>query len=127
MELQGKIIAVLPIKSGTSKSGKEWRSQEYVIETEGQYPKKICFSAFGDKIEEFDIKVGDSLKALIDIDAHEYQGRWYNAVRAYKIEKEGTAPRPTVAKEKQQKAAEIFPPKQEEKQEPIQGAEDLPF
>lgn len=127
MDIQGIITEILPIKSGVGKSGKEWKSQDYILQTEGQYPKKICFSAFGDKIEEFDIKVGDSLKALIDIDAHEFKGRWYNAVRAYKIEKEGTAPRPTVAKEKQQKAAEIFPPKQEEKQEPIQGAEDLPF
>lgn len=127
MDIQGIITEILPIKSGVGKSGKEWKSQDYILQTEGQYPKKICFSAFGDKIEEFDIKVGDSLKALIDIDAHEFKGRWYNAVRAYKIEKEGTEPRPTVAKEKQQKAAEIFPPKQEEKQEPIQGAEDLPF
>ena len=127
MDIQGIITEILPIKSGVGKSGKEWKSQDYILQTEGQYPKKICFSAFGDKIEEFDIKVGDSLKALIDIDAHEFKGRWYNAVRAYKIEKEGTAPRPTVAKDKQQKAAEIFPPKQEEKQEPIQGAEDLPF
>ena len=124
MDIQGIITEILPIKSGVGKSGKEWKSQDYILQTEGQYPKKICFSAFGDKIEEFDIKVGDSLKALIDIDAHEYQGRWYNAVRAYKIEKEGTAPRPTVAKEKQQKAAEIFPPKQEVDES---GNDPLPF
>ena len=124
MDIQGIITEILPIKSGVGKSGKEWKSQDYILQTEGQYPKKICFSAFGDKIEEFDIKVGDSLKALIDIDAHEFKGRWYNAVRAYKIEKEGTAPRPTVAKEKQQKAAEIFPPKQEEDES---GNDPLPF
>ena len=86
MELEGKIIKVLPIKSGVSKSsGKEWRTQEYVIETNGEYPKHVCFNVFGDKIESFGIKEGDLLVVSFDIDAREYKERWYNSINAYKI------------------------------------------
>ena len=50
MEITGKIIEILPEQSGESARG-PWRKQEYVLETDGQYPKKICFMAWGDKIE----------------------------------------------------------------------------
>ena len=45
MEITGKIIAVLPEQGGTSKSGNEWKKQEYVLEMndQSQYPKKVCF------------------------------------------------------------------------------------
>lgn len=56
MEIQGKIIAVLPPKSGTSARG-GWKSQQYVLETEEQYPKRLLFEVFGeDKIKQFDLK-----------------------------------------------------------------------
>ena len=54
MEVSGKIIEILPVKSGQSANG-EWRKQEYVLETEAQYPKKVCFMAWGDKIDQFNI------------------------------------------------------------------------
>ena len=51
MELAGKVIAVLEPRGGVSKTGNEWKVQEYVIETHDQYPKKMCFDVFGaDKI-----------------------------------------------------------------------------
>ena len=123
MEIKGKIITVLPIKSGTSKSGKEWRSQEYVIETEGQYPKHVCFEVFGDKIGEFGIQLCDELNVSFDIDAHQWKDRWFNSIRAFRVNHISS----TQPQRQQPKEAEIFPPKQEEKQEPIQGAEGLPF
>ena len=46
MEINGKIIEILPEKSGQSAKG-EWRKQEYVLETVSSYPKKICFMAWG--------------------------------------------------------------------------------
>jgi hypothetical protein len=122
MELQGKVIAVLPVKSGMSKSGKAWESQEYVIESKGEYPKKCVFSVWGEeKINEFSIKIGDKINISAEVDAHEYGGKWYNSIRAYRISKV------IEQKNEQPKETEIFPPKQEEKQEPIQGADDLPF
>lgn len=89
MEIQGKIIAVLPERSGVSARG-EWKSQTYVIETQGQYPKKLAFDVFGaDRITQFNLQVGDIATVYFDFDAHEYNGRWFNSVRAFNVEKSG--------------------------------------
>ena len=87
MEIQGKIIAVLPKQSGTSKrTGNQWASQDYVIETHEQYPRKCAFRVFGeDKINQFAIKSGEELTVSFDIDAHEYNGRWFNSIRAFDV------------------------------------------
>ena len=94
MEITGKIIAVLPERGGVSKTGNEWKTQEYVIETHEQYPRKVCFNVFGaDKISQFNIQVGEEMTVSFDINAREYQGRWYNDIRAWKVER-GAAPAP---------------------------------
>lgn len=88
MEFTGKIIAVLPARSGQAKStGNPWMTQDYVIEeTIGQYPKRMCFNVFGeDKIKQFNIQEGQELTVSFDINAREYQGRWYNDIRAWAI------------------------------------------
>lgn len=85
MEISGKIIAVLPLQSGTGKSGKEWSKQEYVIKTADQYPKHCCFCVWNDKIETFGIAEGQDLDVSINIDAREWQGRWFNEVQAWKV------------------------------------------
>jgi hypothetical protein len=89
MEFSGKIIAILPQKSGVAKStGNEWIAQEYVIENHDQYPKKMCFEVFGaDKIGQFAIQMGEELNVSFDIDARQWQDRWFNSVRAWKIER----------------------------------------
>lgn len=87
MEIQGRIIAVLPLREGTSSKG-AWQSQEYVVETHDQYPKKLVFNVFGaDKINQFAIKQGEELKVSFDIDAHEYNGRWFNNIRAWSVQR----------------------------------------
>ncbi len=87
MDITGKIIAVLPLRSGVSQStGKPWASQQYVIEMQGQYPKKCVFSVFGDeRIKNFAIEAGQDVTVSFDIDAHEYNGRWYNEVNCYNL------------------------------------------
>lgn len=91
MEITGKIIAVLPANSGTSaRTGNPWMSQTYVIETQGQYPKKMAFDVFGaDRIANFGIQLGEVINVSFDIDAHEYQGRYFNQIRAFNVEKSG--------------------------------------
>ncbi|KAA6304484.1 hypothetical protein EZS27_043351, partial [termite gut metagenome] len=86
MDFSGKIIAVLPPKSGVGKtSGSEWQVQEYVIESHDQYPKKMCFSVFGtDKIAQFNIQLNDELTVSFDVDARQWQDRWFNSIRAWK-------------------------------------------
>lgn len=86
MELQGKVIAVLPERSGTSARG-EWKVQEYVIEThDSQYPRKLAFEVFGaDRIQRFNIQIGQEVLVAFDIDAREWNGRWFNSVRAFDV------------------------------------------
>ena len=84
MEINGKIIELLAEKSRESAKG-PWRKQEYILETEGQYPKQVCFMAWSDKIDEFAIKEGETLVVSIDLESREYNGRWYTDVRAWKV------------------------------------------
>ena len=92
MEITGKIIAVLPERGGVSKTGNEWKMQEYVLETHEQFPRKMCFNVFGaDKIAQFNIQAGEEMTVSFDINAREYNGRWYNDIRAWKVDR-NTAP-----------------------------------
>lgn len=88
MELAGKVIAVLEPRGGVSKTGNEWKVQEYVIETHDQYPRRMCFDVFGaDKIQQFNIQMGEELNVSFDIDAREWNGRWFNSIRAWKVDR----------------------------------------
>lgn len=135
MELTGKIIAVLPPSSGVSaRTGNNWMSQDYVIEVPGQYPRKCLFRIFGeDRIKQFNIQQGEDLTVQFDIDAHEFNGRWFNDVRAYNIirgQVASVAGAPVGAPQASpfppaDGATSPFPPAQE----PAQGqsTDDLPF
>ena len=139
MELSGKIIAVLPPRSGVSqRSGNNWMTQEYVIEVPGgMYPRKMVFNLFGeDRIKQFNIQPGEELTVSFDIDAREYNGRWYNDIRAFNITRNAAAvpaaqtpaePAPAAQafggqQAMQQSAAQPFPPAQN-----TDDNGDLPF
>ena len=85
MELQGKIIVVLPERSGVSQRGNQWRSISYVLETQEQYPKKLAFDVTNDKIDQLNIQFGEILTVQFDINAREYNGRWFNSVNAWNV------------------------------------------
>ena len=99
MDITGRIIAVLPERSGVSqRSGSEWKVATYVLETQEQYPKKVCFEVFGtDRIQQFNIQAGEMMTVSFDIDAHEYNGRWFNQIRAFRVDRNIQAPVPGVA------------------------------
>lgn len=84
-EITGKIIAVLPTKSGTSARGTQWSSQTAVIETHEQYPKKVAFDVLGDRIAEFNLQVGEEVTVSFDINAREFNGKWFNSVNAWQV------------------------------------------
>ena len=155
MEIQGKVIAVLPERSGVSARG-EWKSQTYVIETQEQYPKKMAFDVFGaDRIANFGIQLGEVINVSFDIDAHEYQGRYFNQIRAWNVvrqEQQATVQGggfsgnvQSGAQAAQQAMASsanaagvanptnqqnLFPPEQQPAQQPAQpqgNSDDLPF
>ena len=84
-EITGKIIAVLPTKSGTSARGTQWSSQTAVIETHEQYPKRVAFDVLGDRIAEFNLQVGEEVTVSFDINAREFNGKWFNSVNAWQV------------------------------------------
>ena len=88
-EITGKIIAVLPTRSGTSARGTQWSSQTAVIETHEQYPKRVAFDVLGDKITEFNLQVGEEVTVSFDINAREYNGKWWNSVNAWQVVRQG--------------------------------------
>lgn len=96
MEISGKIIAVLPTATGQGKNG-TWRSQDYVLETADQYPKKVCFNLFNDKIDQFPMGIDDQVNVSFDIESREYNGRWYTTVRAWKVEKGAVSAAPAAS------------------------------
>lgn len=92
MEMTGRVIAILPERSGTSARG-EWHSQSYVIETQEQYPKHLCFDVFGaDKIAQFAIQAGEIITVSFDIDARQWQDRWFNQIRGWQVVRPGQQP-----------------------------------
>ena len=90
MTNEGKIIQVLPLQGGVSKtSGKEWALQAYVLETKEQYPKKVHFELFGDdRIKANPCGVDDIVSVDFDIESREFNGRWYTSIRAWRIVKQ---------------------------------------
>ena len=91
MDIQGKIITALEPRSGKSnRTGNNWKSQDFVIETHEQYPKKCVFTVFGEeRLNQFGLKVGEEVTVSLDVDAHEYNGRWFNDIRAWKVTRGG--------------------------------------
>lgn len=88
MEIQGKIIQVLPLQSGVGKaSGKEWKKQEYVLETIDQYPRKICFNLWGDTIDRAQLQVGEDVTVQVDVESREFNGRWYTDVKGWRVDR----------------------------------------
>lgn len=76
IQIQGQLIQILPLNSGVGKaSGKEWKKQEYILETLDQYPRKIHFSVWGDRIDP-SYQVGDQVTVWVDIESREFNGRW---------------------------------------------------
>jgi len=128
MDLSGKIIAILPASSGTSsRTGNPWMSQDYVIEVPGQYPRRMVFRIFGeDRIKQFNIQAGEDVTVQFDIDAHEYQGRWFNDIRAFNIIRgqvaQSVPAATTIAGVGAAPAASPFPP-----QQPVVDSAATPF
>lgn len=87
MEISGKIIHLHDVKSGTSKSGKDWISQDFVIETEGQYPRKVCIRCFGDNlVDQLSFyKVGFNITVKYNLESNEGNGHWFTTVNAWNL------------------------------------------
>ena len=85
MQLTAKLTQLLPIQTGTGKNG-EWKKQDVIVETDVQYPKTVCISIWGDKINDGQLQIGNLLKIDFDIESREYNSKWYTDIKAWKIE-----------------------------------------
>lgn len=88
MDINGKVVQLLALQTGEGKNG-QWKKQDFVLETDGTYPKKVCISVWGDKIDTSILKEGNLVNVSFDIESREYNGRWYTDVRAWKIDAQG--------------------------------------
>ena len=88
MDIVGKIIQVLPLQSGTSsRTGNAWQLQSYVLETQEQYPRKVCFEIFGEeRIKNNPCNIDDLVTVSFDIESREFNGRWYTSIRAWRVQ-----------------------------------------
>jgi hypothetical protein len=92
MQVKGTLLQILKLESGVSKAGKEWKKQDFVIETNEQFPKKVCFTLFGDKISLIDgVTEGTEIEVFFSLESRDFNGKWYHNINAWKIENAGAA------------------------------------
>ena len=128
LELEGRIARKLNVQTGTSARG-AWSKQEFIFEyQEGNFPAQVCMNVWGeDKVRELEkYQVGDKVKVSFNLSAREYNGRWYNDIRAWRIEPAGTAP--AVSQPQAPAPAQpVAPPPTEVPAYTSMDADDLPF
>ncbi|MBP5375930.1 MAG: DUF3127 domain-containing protein [Bacteroidaceae bacterium] len=120
MEFTGRIIKALEPRSGVSaRTGNPWKMQDFVIEeTMGQFPKRMVFNVFGeDNLNRFNIQEGQELTISFDVNAREYNGRWFNDIRAWNVMPATATAQPAVAA--QPDAAAPFPPAGQPAAQPV--------
>lgn len=134
MQIQGNIVKVFEPRSGTSSSGKQWSSLDFVVEMPGQYTRRVVLNIFGeDRIKTLAPKEGEvNVVVDFDIDAHEYNGRFYNEIKAWNITRTVQQNAASVTTALQGAANPMnpqnpFPPQQPAAQTPSQSSGDLPF
>ena len=86
MEIQVKIVNVLPVQTFTSsKTGNSYSKYTFVGETAGQYPKKIAFTVMGeDKFNGMGIVVDGTYTVSFDVESREWNGKWFTEASAWK-------------------------------------------
>lgn len=142
IKVVGTIEKLMPISKGISASGREWVKQDIVMSmANGQFVKHFTAAVMGqDRIDNFKLRVGDNIIAYLDIDAKEYNGRWYNSINIWKVERvgangnnndasNGSQQRSSQTQSNQQQS-EPMPPKQKQQEiiaSPYNNGDDLPF
>jgi len=114
LEFEGNLVKVLSEVTGQGKNG-AWVKQDFVLETEDQYPKKACFTAWGDKAADLKtFSLGEKLRVTFSVESREYNDRWYTDLRAFRIDQtngEGSvAPSSAPAQSQNSKASRQAPP-----------------
>jgi hypothetical protein len=88
LQIKGKIQQILKPESGVSRAGKDWKKQEFVLESNEQFPKKICFSILNDRLSLLEkIKQGDEVEVYFNLESRDYNGKWFHNINVWKLEK----------------------------------------
>lgn len=85
LNVTGRVLQILPLQQGTSKAGKPWKSLVFVLETCGQYPRKVPIKLFGESVDKFPLQVGQEVTASLDLDGREWEGKWFPEIKAWNI------------------------------------------
>lgn len=126
MEFSGRISRIFPTSSGTNQQGNTWKRQEFIFEyferPEDRYCDRVLLSIMNERIDTFDIHEGDEVKIGFSHNVREWNGKWYNEMRVYRLEKISHAPQnePEPVEAPQPASAPVEQPKTEEE-------DDLPF
>ena len=124
LEITGKLISILEQVKGQGAKG-EWVKQSFVIETEDQYPKKVCITAWSEQVNKIQsIDINSIIKVAFRLESREYNGRWYTDVRAWKIDvvSAGSGPQPVTQNVSNPMAATTDPLRNT-----VEAEDDLPF
>ena len=92
IKVVGTIEKLMPIQKGVSSTGREWVRQDIVMSmANGQFVKHLAATIMGqERIDNFNLHVGDNIVAYLDIDAREYNSRWYNSINIWRVERVGS-------------------------------------
>lgn len=121
LDITGKILQIMPTTTGTSKAGKDWVKQEFVIETQEAYPRKVCIGVMGEKVNDLKRFVpGNEIKVSLNIESREYNGKWYTNINAWRLE-------PVTGGSPAGASSDSFTPDPEPSFTPDSSTDDLPF
>lgn len=126
LEIEGKVVQIGGLETGQGKSG-PWQKHEFTIETVGEYPKKVHFSAWGDKTDVTQkLLIGQKVKISFNAESREFNEKWYTDLKVWKIEmdKNGTKPQPGNKLEDIKNKIDDFP---DDVFEELQNNQEPPF
>ena len=135
MKIKGRVAHVGVMTTGVSqRTGNKWKSQEIVIEyfdnDNARYPDSVNVRIFGERVDTLQLQVNDEVEASIGLNAREYDGRFYNEARIYRIERVGgslpqpAAPAPSPVGGEEQVHNDVSPVKPSSE---ASKGDDLPF
>ena len=87
MNFKGIIKAITPVQSITTKDNKMLQKVSMLAETEERYPQSITFDVINEDIQKDLPTVGMRVEVELNARATEYHGKYYNNLRAWKINK----------------------------------------
>ncbi len=83
--IEGRVVDIFPAQSGTTQANKPWRKQSFLIETEGQFPKKAVFECWNDLCDKIPTVIGTKVEVGFNIDTREYNSKYYTTLSAWRV------------------------------------------